>query len=246
MTNASVGKGNLVDRRISCLYAISDFIINVYMKKKFRLELTTKGSYEIELVQVDPNEVDVENLSMDDAYELLYAGDYIVNCGLGDEWGGQYELTVYDEDDNVVYQSTDFSDAKFLADEYQFSDDEDFDEAVDRKRLLEVCQQCWDKESSAFDSGTYVAACHEVKWMTHTLYLEDEKFDPKKLYFVANRELEGIMYDSMTDPWHILYGDDFLKVAEEPEEYDEYGRTIHVIEKTEGVRWWEMRHEVTS
>ena len=30
------------------------------MKKKFRLELTTKGSYEIELVQVDPNEVDVE------------------------------------------------------------------------------------------------------------------------------------------------------------------------------------------
>ena len=56
--------------------------------------------------------------------------------------------------------------------------------------------------------------------------------------FVANKKLNGLVYDYMTDPGHVFYDDKFVDVNFD-EEYEEYGYDDCIMEKTEDGLWEE-------
>lgn len=205
-------------------------------KKQFRVEINTKGSFEIEVAAVDSKEYNVDEISADDFEEILQDGEYIVNCGLGDEWCGTFEMTVSDENGDVVFESENFSDFRFVV-ESDVTEDEDFPTTVDPKNATTVWENRWAEDGNGQEPGIYAVRRHEIKWLSLNFVVEDEKFDPSKLMFVSNRKLRGLFYDYMTDPGYVFYGDKFVNVDFD-EEYEEYGYDDCIMEKTED-GWWE-------
>lgn len=208
------------------------------MKKKFTVRLITKGGYSIEISRVDTSERDVYSISYDDVWDILDYGDYIADCGLGDEWSGQFSLTACDENGDTVFESNDFSDFRLVIDK------EDIPGNIPDDMLQQIVQECekrWDSEKGEFEDGIYVAAFHEMKWQEFEFTVEDEHFDPARLLFVANKELEGLVYDYMTDPGHILYGGTPVDVKYFDESEDEYGTSAWLVRREDDGCWSQLR-----
>ena len=205
-------------------------------KKQYRVEINTKGSFEVEVAAIDSKEYDVGKISEDDLDEILQDSEYIVIGGLGDEWCGMFEMTVYDENDDVVFEGDNFGDFRFIVGSSDAEDD-DFPSTVDSKNATTVWENRWTEDGGGQEPGLYAVRRHEIKWFSLNFVVEDEKFDPGKLMFVSNRTLEGLVYDYMTDPGHVFYDNKFVDVVAD-EEYDEYGFNDCIMEKTEK-GWWE-------
>ena len=197
-------------------------------KQKFRVQLTTKGGYDIEIAQLDLENVVIEDLSSSDAWDLLYDGEYILNCGLGDEWCGQFTIEVYDENDNLVYENDDFSNFNFISSEDVVLENPSI------KPHLQTFLNLWKSEDDSVEPGTYIAGLHEMKWQEFSFVVEDTTFDPEKLYFIHNKTAEGLIYDYMTDPWHIFYDDKFVKAEYCMDSEDEYGTNFHIVKRENG------------
>lgn len=173
----------------------------------------------------------------------------------------EFHLTVYDANSGkVVYESDDKYDFHHVfcpVDNEDLLADSDFNGDVDspegQKRIKELrnkidfdkIEQSYSiefeelKDSLLNDSGEYskrsIVRTHYPKWTTVSYYVEDKEFDPDKLAFIYNPLLEGLSYDHHTDEHHIFYGDDFLEVADECEEYVDYaewGMEDKIIERS--------------
>lgn len=210
-------------------------------KHKYRIVLITKGALDIEVAQICEEECDVENMSTDETMDMLYYGDYILNCGLGDEWSGHFSLTVYDETDNVVYETEDYNSIRFVASSDDLADYDEFASKDNLPSIIQKLEKCWAAESDTMEQGLYVAGFHEMKWLEYSFTFEDYEFDAAKLFFVSNREVEGMAYDYMTDPGHLFYGDDFLKPECCQDSEDEYGTNYSLLEKSGKGYWEEIR-----
>lgn len=213
-------------------------------KKQFRVEITTKGSYEVEVTPIDTDEYDVNEITSDDFDDFRAFSDYICNCALGDEWTGPFEMKVFDENGNVVYESEDFGDFLFISDSEDIeNDDLGFPSTIDPKKATEEWEKRWNEDGIGEEPGIYAVCPHEIKWLTFSFNVEDEEFDPSKLLFVTNRKLDGLVYDSMTDPFHVFYNDKFVDAEIDDDSYEEYGSENYIMEKCkEG--WWKKIREV--
>ena len=172
---------------------------------------------------------------------MLGYGDYILNCGLGDEWSGHFSLKVYDETDNVVYETDDYSAIRFVTSSDDLANDDEFASKDNLPSIIQKLEKSWAAESDAMEPGLYVAGFHEMKWLEYSFTFEDYEFDAAKLFFVSNREVEGMAYDYMTDLGHLFYGDDFLKPECCQDSEDEYGTTFSLLEKNDQGYWEEIR-----
>ena len=148
-------------------------------------------------------------------------------------------MKVFDESDNVVYESGDFSKFLFVTDAER-TEDEDFPSTVDPKKATEEWVKRWAEDGVGQEPGTYAVRRHENKWLSFSFIVEDEEFDPSKLLFVSNKEQKGLVYDYMTDPDHVFYEDKFVE-AEVDEDYEEYGYEQFIMEKTEDGSWEVIR-----
>ena len=213
-------------------------------KKQFRVELTTKGAYDVEVAPIDVDEYDIDKLSLADARDLLDDSDYIVNCGLGDEWEGQFNLKVFDENEELVYESNKFSDFNFVTYAQNFIDDigeEEYAKNTNWQNAVAIWEQRWKGERSAIEAGTYIAAFHQMKWMTYGFVVEDEEFNPEKLLFLLNKSVEGLLFDYMSDPDHIFYNDSFVDVEDCNDIIDEYGTIYYIVKKWKDADWEHIR-----
>ena len=209
-------------------------------KKQFRVEITTKGSFDVEVTPIDTDEYNVDEITSDDFYnDFIDYSDYICNCALGDEWKGQFEVKVFDENDNVVYESGDFSKFLFVTDAERTEDD-DFPSTVDPKKAAKEWVKRWAEDGGGQEPGIYAVRRHENKWLSFSFDVEDKKFDPSKLLFVSNKKLKGLVNDYMTDPKHVFYEDKFVE-TEVDEEYYQYGYKDFIMKKTEDGRWEVIR-----
>ncbi len=205
-------------------------------RKQYRVEVDTKGAFEVEVASVDSEIYNVDEISSDDINNLMGESEYIVDCGLGDEWCGTFEMTVYNENDEVVFERENFSDFMFIVDS-DATEDADFPSVIDKKNAMTMWEKRWTEEGNGQEPGVYAVRRHEIKWLSFGFIVEDEKFDPSKLMFVANKKLNGLVYDYMTDPGHVYYDNKFVDVRVD-EEYDEYGFQDLIMVKTEE-GWWE-------
>jgi hypothetical protein len=87
----------------------------------------------------------------------------------------------------------------------------------------------------------YAVACHEMKTWEHEFVVRDFKFDPKKLLFVLNYGLFGMMQDCASDTDHVIYDGKFVVLEDTQYSLDEFGTTYYVMEKTEGNEWKVIR-----
>ena len=216
----------------------------IKVKKQFRVELNTKGSYSVEILPIDTEEYDVDEMTLEDAEELLdgYESEYIAYGALGDEWEGYFELKVYNENDEVVFESDDFSDFRFVNDFMQ--EDEEFTSNADLQNAAKEWEKRWEENAQNSPSpGTYLTVRHENKWIYFKFNIEDDAFDPSKLFFIANNELQGLVYDYMTDPNHIFYDNKFVDAEDDTECCEEYGRVFVIMEKDED-GWWNEINEL--
>jgi hypothetical protein len=191
---------------------------------------------------LDINKNEIDNISSEEVEDLLYDGDYILNCGLGNEWNERLELTVYDENDEVVYETNDFRCFEFITEDvFEDADNPNFAILKNVEAKLKVE---WENEKNDIEPGLYIAAWHDMKWQEFTFEVEDEVFDPSKLLFINNASVEGLVYDYMTDPWHILYGNEFVATDYCNDSEDEYGTRFFIVEKNAQYGWWEVIREI--
>lgn len=212
---------------------------NTSDKKKFRIELITKGSYGIEVAPIDTDEYDIEDMSFDEAEEyIMDDSDYIANFTFLDE--EQFELKVYNESDEVVYESNDFCDLRFYGSDSDIREEDDFDADADLQNFAEKVGNRYNEELYEIESGTYIAQYHEIKWMKHTFMVEDYEFDADKLIFVGNGKIEGLVHDCLTDARHLYYDYKLLEEEDGDFDYDEYGSALYAVEKDEDGCWSEI------
>ena len=212
-------------------------------KKQFTVEFTTKGAFNIEIAYLDPEDFDINNLSSDDIdaiKELLNDSDYLAESALGAEWNGPFSFKVYDENQNVIFHSESFGDFKFITAAEDALDDESISPSAVMQKAMQEWEKRWKTERDTESPGIYAVALHELKWRTYRFVVEDERFCPKKLFFVDNKLLMGIAYDNMTDPEHIFY-DRFVEAEDFDDCYYEYGTSFYIMERGENGIWVEIR-----
>lgn len=210
-------------------------------KRQFTVEFTTKGAFDIEIFSLDTESLDINALSSDDMEDIMYGSDYLAVSALGDAWEGPFSLKVYDENRNVVYQSEDFCDFRFITAEEDVLDEEDPSQNAGLQIAAKEWEKRWATERDAVAPGIYAVGRHEMKWRTYRFFVEDEKFCPEKLFFVDDKRLEGIVYDYMTEPGHIFYDDRFVETEDCDDCSYEYGTYFYIMERCEDGFWKEIR-----
>lgn len=222
--------------------------------KKFRIEIQTKGSRSIAIASIDTDEIDVDDMTSDDAMDFDL--DYIAAGALGDEFDDNpFELKVYDENNEIVFESDSFCDFNFIASPDFMIDDildnmeSEGEEITDEYRnyienAIKIIAPRYTKEANSGVEGVYLVSICEDKWRTFSYFIEDSEFDPKKLLFVANKGLEGLGYDYSTDSNHMFYGNDFLESNDDDDDYDSYGTTYYIAEYNQDDACFEIVNEL--
>ena len=204
--------------------------------KKFTIEIKVKGIHEIAYSAIDTDEYDVDELTEDDVWN--FDMEYLTSYALGDEWEGPFELKVYDENGDVVYENDCFEDFKKLSPgEYEiYVEDGDID-ADDElcKKVESLLEERHEEDMSLLEEGIYLLQITEAKWKVMKFDLEAETFDPEQLFFVWNPQLSGAYYDYFTDCNHVLYKDQFLEfyIDDEDDVCDDYGTTYRIAERND-------------
>ena len=211
--------------------------------KRFTVELTTKGSFNVEINPVEVDGLDLEQITEEDADELLFGSDYITCGAFSDDYRLPFSLVVHDENENEVFRSEDSYDFKFVHDAESILEDEDFTSHADLTKAVQAWEKRWAEEENAVETGIYVVGWHEMRWLTFRFVIEDEAFDPSKLFFVSDKRLEGLVYDEMTNPNHIFYDDHFVEAEDCNEDtfFNEYGTYFHIMKRCEEGYWDDLR-----
>ena len=213
---------------------------------KFIVELSTKCSFDIEVAPISAGGQSTSSYNCFDAEEaLLQDGHYLAACAIGDDWEGPSSLVVYDEEDNVVFKGMKFCGFRFVREKEDILGSQEGDVEPELIRALPEWERQWEEEKEAVRPGIYIVARHEMKWRTFRFSIEDQTFNPEKLCFVANKCLEGIEYDSLTDTDHIYYGDMHLELKDCDECYETFGSYYSVMERC-GDGYWYMIREIDN
>lgn len=206
--------------------------------KTFRVELKTKYAFDTEISKINLEDIDVDNLSKSQIFDLLDDSEYIQYCGLGDEWDGQFSLKVYDENKKVIYKNDDFEDFNsFINSERDVTDDNDL--ALVKPYLPTIVER-WKHEN--VEPGEYIVAMHQMKVQKYSFIIEAESFDSNKLFFIGNQMMQGLTYDYMSDPNHIFYDGKFLIPEPLCDCEDVYGTRYYLAKREEG--WFEILSEI--
>lgn len=210
-------------------------------KQRFTVELSTKGAFDIEIALIEDEEIDVDDLSFNDAEELLLSGEYLTSGAFSDDYPLPFRLVVYDENHREVFKRENVNDIHIIHEAESVLDDDDITSNANLQTVLQEWEKCWEKEKEAVNPGIYVVAWDEMKWLTYRFIVEDDVFDPGKLFFVMDKKLEGLVYDDMTEPNHIFYDNKFVDVEDCNESSEEFGISIHIMERCEEGYWDDIR-----
>ena len=209
----------------------------------FRMVFTTKGGCDIEIAPIDTEEYNIDDIVYDDVAEIAYDSDYIANGTIDKDFDGPFQIEVYDEEDKLVYANNKFDDFIFICNANQFDNPENIRISLtseDSCLIKLKCENRWEEERNNTEQGDYLVLCHDLKWITYTYAIKDREFDPSKLLFVRNADLDGLISDCTSDATHIFYNNDFLEVTEGPDCWDEYGTSIS-IKRKDNDRWEMLR-----
>jgi hypothetical protein len=218
--------------------------------KKYTIKINTKGAPDIRCGMIDiaegadAEEVldcitsdDIDNWSDFEPHDGLesYISLEPIGCQcLGDEYNGLFELTVEDDEENVVFETDDFSDLTMVCPEYFLDGDyEEITEGADDEllqRMQKVMLEQYELDKKAIVEGYCVLAIHEMKWQYMEFEIEDDEFNPQKLFFLTNPKFECAAFDSYTDRYHLMYGDKILENLAD-EDGDEYCNTLYLAKR---------------
>lgn len=221
-------------------------------KHRYTVEISTKGSYDIELASlaglsgtIYPDELDTE---------------YVLNYALADDFEGdgkmkQFSLEVKDEDGNVVFKSEEFQDFMYSTDCLEASTKEEFiritgydedevEEAGYDSTITMVGNKKYKEESSNKpEPGYYFFRAHWNRWRTCRFVIEDTEFHADKLKFIPIGEYDELFMDGWTDMKHVVYVDHFIEPEKSEgngdydytqETYDEYAQKECVYKYDKG------------
>lgn len=196
-------------------------------KKKFKVRIYAYGTYEVQIAEMNPEEESTDNLE-----EKIYDwGDYILSFGMSDNFteddGCEFEMTVYDPDGTVVYNTDCYTDLNFAAtgdDVISEIEDEGEEPTPAHRALAEQMSKLQEKDGHP-KKGSYAVQLDYASGRNICFTVEDTEFDPKKLWFLANeyaeKFVEAFNIDYMTDQRHIFYGNENITKITEAEDEDE-------------------------
>ena len=189
----------------------------------YTVELTIKGATEVGLYLVDDEvqealddiggveEADVDFFEDNELYNDY--GTIVMNdCELDDS--DTFSLEVKDEDDNVIYETTDPSSIVRYP---------EYDEDVELPTP--------NFDFKGVKPGTYIVENNDLKWCTLTGEFEAEEFDPKKLSFHPSEVFDKMLCDE--DVFLIELRYDNQKLDIEVDYNDCYGSDLHLLEAEE-------------
>ena len=217
--------------------------------KKYTIQITTKGTEDIMCGMIDiadgvnAEEV-LDNITSDnfDFCDLeLNDGtyielDYIACQCIGDEYRAHFELKVLDEEGNVVFITDNFKDLKMVVDpscflrdidEYYENEEERPDDEL-LQRMQKVMLEQYEKDKEEIREGYCALIIDYRKWEFLKFEIEDDEFNPNKLLFISNPQLNGACFDYYTDKKHVMYGDKILEDIEEDYTTSNYGCTRYL------------------
>lgn len=233
--------------------------------KKYTIQLTTKGAYNIECGRIEiaegANVEDVLNsITYDDInnYTDFKSHDglenYIELNDLGnqcmsDEYEDSFELKVLDEEENVIFTANNFYDCKMLTSDCFLDAIEDYYENEDEipdiellQRMQKVISKQYEEDKKRDFEGYCVLVLTQMKSQTATFEIEDYEFDPNKLFFMENPCLRGAYMDYYTDQSHVMYGDEILEDPDPFYFYDYGVEGPYIAKRNDG--WFEIIREL--
>ena len=211
--------------------------------KKFTIKISTKGAHEIAYAIINTDEYNIDDITLDDAWDMEM--EYLAACAMGDEWEGHFELKVYNENNEIVYETDSYDDINKinLSDYTDLVENEEIE--VDNElfeKVKNTLKERAEQDKQYMNVGDCVLLIREAKWRHMQYCIEDVEFDPEKLFLVFNPQLNGADYDYYTDGNHVLYKDEFLEDLEEDGGGDDYGDTYYIAERTN--RYFEVIREI--
>lgn len=191
--------------------------------KTFKVRIKVSEACHIKLANIDTEKYNIDEISHDDVYDdMMGGGNFVCQAGLGDGWNDNFELKVYDEDDELVYESESYDHFKFITN-FQDFETEDFETIAELKSVKKICEDLWKKEHTELSEGYYGVGCYVEDSTVFTFTIEDSEFDPSKLLFIRNSKVDGVWYNHMTDKDHIVYND---KLVNAEYDLDEDGASL--------------------
>ncbi len=231
-------------------------------KHHYRVEMTTKGAYEISLMRID--EADIENIGDAEDYEDYFdSTDYLTDTAIPLDENIQpiIQFTAYDDEGNMVYKTPDDwkkSEKLTYADNFNepwgihlysreegpfaFATADDICTDADMLNLVNQLVALYEKDKDALAPGYYLAEYNELKWQTRVLHVcDDGEFDPHKFCMVpCNKYPVGARWEPMPkvcDVEHLVYNGRMVEVEEYEDVVDNYGYRYFVICKREDGYW---------
>lgn len=221
---------------------------------RYTVEITTKGSYDIELASL-AGYGDDETI---DTFEL--DTDFVLNYALDQDFelDGLFSLEVKDEDGNEVFKSEEFQDFMYITDcllastkeefvEEMGYDEEDADEYGYDSTISMVGSKKYKEElSNKPEPGLYFFRAHFNKWRTCRFVIEDTEFHAEKFKFIPMGKYICLFRSGWTDMEHVVYVDRFIEpeMSEGNYDYDytqetyyEYGQKERVYKYDERRGW---------
>lgn len=195
----------------------------------YTVELSIKGATEVRLYSVDDEvqealddiggveEVDLDFLEDNDLYNE-YGTIVMDDCTLDDS--ETFSLEVKDEDDNVIYETTDPGSIVRYP-EYEYDEEKEEDVWLPTPSF----------EFKGVEPGTYLVENNDLKWCTLTGEFEADEFDPKKLSFHPSEIFDKILCDEDVFLSELRYDNQKLDI--EVDYIDPYGSDFHLLEAEE-------------
>lgn len=219
---------------------------------RYTVEITTKGSYDIELASL-AGYGDDETI---DTFEL--DTDFVLNYALDEDFEGNgllklFSLEVKDEDGNEVFKSEEFQDFMYSTDclwastkeefmEEMGYDEEEADEDGYDSTISMVGSKKYKEElSNKPEPGLYFFRAHWNRWRTRRFVIEDTEFHAEKFKFIPMGKYERLFMHGWTDMKHVVYVDRFIEPDYDydymHETYDEYAQQECVYKYDERRGW---------
>ena len=210
----------------------------------------------IEMLKINPDELNIDTVSEEEAAELLDGNHFFTLTDIDiDKEDNDFELKVYDEDDELVYESDNFSVLNFVHDGLWMAPGNEKFEAeswkcrsnTDWHTIKQISEDLWKKEKAELSEGYYIGGFYSHQYyQTYSFTIEDTEFDPKKLVIISNKKVEGLRQEYSSDPNHILYAEKFVAVqlhdSDDPEDEQEEYKEYSVMHRTEDGSWDEYRY----
>ena len=201
---------------------------------RYTVEITTRGTRMLEMLEVDTQQYDIESFSEDDMEKIL--GEDIMDAmfcfampeGFGDEQTGAFKIDVTDEDGKKVYASKD---------ENELNDMLDFDDE------LEDIVAEHEMNVDSYAPGYYLVRDCVEETATHLFHIETDDFDIENLVMVNMKGYLGLLdYDSWSSIFCLTYDGHYLERENEDDGVDYHSEGIYLCNKNSR-GWWSIVKE---